>query len=89
MSLKVVSIIKDNFRRKTNWKDNRRAGPPNAYLVVKNPEKVKNVGNMLSERAAIRWLLLSKVGSTRLVMLSGSLAFGGFIPGGASNIQRT
>lgn len=28
-----------------------------------------------------------KVGSTGLVTLSGSLAFGGFIPGGASNIQ--
>lgn len=56
MSQKVVSVIKDNFRRKTNRKDNRRAGPPDAYLVVKNQEKIKNVGETLSERE----LLLSK-----------------------------
>lgn len=60
MSQKVVSVIKDNFRRKTSWKGNRRAGPPDVYLVVKNQEKVKNVGEMLPEGAAIRWLLLSK-----------------------------
>lgn len=60
MSQKVVSVIKDNFRRKTNRKDDRRAGPPDAYLAVKNKEKVKNVGERLSELAAIRWLFLSK-----------------------------